>query len=132
MLNPGFLSASVMNMDERAQVIKTAVEEVKGKIPILCGTGTIDPLRVKEQTLQAMDLGCDASLIVTPYYVKVSRTCWYASGRKHSVIPLKDHHCELTLLFHKASSTWTHQPFRYYGRHGFACGHVQYSRTYKG
>lgn len=62
--------ASVMTMDERALILKTAVEEVKGKIPILAGTGTINPDHVKEMTLQAIDIGCDASLVVTPYYVK--------------------------------------------------------------
>ena len=50
--------------------MKIAVEEVKGKIPILCGTGTINPNSVKEQTQQAIDLGCDGALVVTPYYVK--------------------------------------------------------------
>lgn len=62
--------ASVMTMSERKTVLDVAVEEVKGKIPILVGTGTIDPQHVKEQTLQAIDCGCDASLVVTPYYVK--------------------------------------------------------------
>lgn len=62
--------ASVMTMAERKSVLDVAVEEVKGKIPILVGTGTIDPEHVKEQTLQAIDCGCDASLVVTPYYVK--------------------------------------------------------------
>ena len=62
--------AAVMTMDERATVLTTSVEEVKGKIPILAGTGTIDPAHVKEMTLQAIDIGCDASLVVTPYYVK--------------------------------------------------------------
>lgn len=62
--------ASVLNMAERKSVLNVAVEEVKGKMPILVGTGTIDPQHVKEQTLQAMDCGCDASLVVTPYYVK--------------------------------------------------------------
>lgn len=62
--------ASVMTMAERKSVLDVAVEEVKGKIPILVGTGTIDPQHVKEQTLQAIDCGCDASLVVTPYYVK--------------------------------------------------------------
>ena len=62
--------AAVMSMDERATVLTTAVEEVKGKMPILAGTGTIDPVHVKEMTLQAIDIGCDASLVVTPYYVK--------------------------------------------------------------
>ena len=59
--------AAVMSMEERAIVLTTAVEEVKGKIPILAGTGTIDPVHVKEMTLQAIDIGCDASLVVTPY-----------------------------------------------------------------
>ena len=62
--------AAVMTMAERKAVLDVAVEEVKGKIPILVGTGTIDPEHVKEQTLQAIDCGCDASLVVTPYYVK--------------------------------------------------------------
>jgi len=62
--------ASVLTMAERKAVLDVAVEEVKGTIPILVGTGTIDPEHVKEQTLQAIDCGCDASLVVTPYYVK--------------------------------------------------------------
>ena len=62
--------AAVLSMQERKMVLDVAVEEVKGKIPILVGTGTIDPEHVKEQTLQAIDCGCDASLVVTPYYVK--------------------------------------------------------------
>lgn len=64
--------ASLLTMDERKTILDVAVEEVKGKIPILVGTGTIDPSSVKEQTLQAIDCGCDASLVVTPYYIKVS------------------------------------------------------------
>jgi len=62
--------ASVLTMDEREKVLKTAVEMVKGKIPILVGTGTINPLSVKAMTQQAIDLGCDANLVVSPYYVK--------------------------------------------------------------
>lgn len=62
--------AAVLTMQERKRVLDVAVEEVKGKMPILVGTGTIDPEHVKEQTLQAIDCGCDASLVVTPYYVK--------------------------------------------------------------
>lgn len=62
--------ASVLTMAERKAVLDVCVEEVKGIIPILVGTGTIDPEHVKEQTLQAIDCGCDASLVVTPYYVK--------------------------------------------------------------
>lgn len=62
--------ATTLSMQERESVLKVAVEEVKGKIPILCGTGTINPNSVKELTQQAIDLGCDGALVVTPYYVK--------------------------------------------------------------
>lgn len=62
--------ATTLSMQERESILKVAVEEVKGKIPILCGTGTINPNSVKEQTQQAIDLGCDGALVVTPYYVK--------------------------------------------------------------
>mmetsp|Transcript_21045 Transcript_21045/g.34812 ORF Transcript_21045/g.34812 Transcript_21045/m.34812 type:complete len:337 (+) Transcript_21045:120-1130(+) len=67
--------ASVMDMSERELVLKIAVEEVKGKMPILVGTGTIDPKSVKSMTQQAIDLGCDANLLVSPYYVKPPQRC---------------------------------------------------------
>jgi 4-hydroxy-tetrahydrodipicolinate synthase len=62
--------ASSLDMTERARIITLAVEEVKGKLPILVGTGSNNPTSTKAMTQQALDLGGDAALIVTPYYVK--------------------------------------------------------------
>ena len=62
--------ASLLSMEERKLVLDIAVEEVKGDIPLLVGTGAIDPVQVREMTLQAKDCGCDASLVVTPPYIK--------------------------------------------------------------
>lgn len=62
--------ASTMSMEERAQALTTVVGAVKGKIPVMVGTGTINPNAVKEMTQQAIDLGADANLLVSPYYVK--------------------------------------------------------------
>lgn len=62
--------ASVMSMEERALILKTIVKKAKGKIPLMVGTGAIDPTTVKKYTQQAIDLGADASLLVSPYYVK--------------------------------------------------------------
>jgi 4-hydroxy-tetrahydrodipicolinate synthase len=61
---------SMVNMDERTEVIKTAVKTVKGAMPIIIGTGTIETHKVIELTRNAKDNGADASLIITPYYVK--------------------------------------------------------------
>ena len=62
--------ASTMSMKEREVVLTTIVNIAKGKLPLLVGTGTINPQSVKEMTQQAIDLGADANLLVTPYYVK--------------------------------------------------------------
>jgi 4-hydroxy-tetrahydrodipicolinate synthase len=62
--------AQTLSMDERELVLKTVVDKLKGKIPIMVGTGTINPASVRAQTQQAIDLGADAALVVTPYYVK--------------------------------------------------------------
>eukprot|EP00540_Astrosyne_radiata_P001508 CAMPEP_0116843428 /NCGR_PEP_ID=MMETSP0418-20121206/12084_1 /TAXON_ID=1158023 /ORGANISM="Astrosyne radiata, Strain 13vi08-1A" /LENGTH=295 /DNA_ID=CAMNT_0004474183 /DNA_START=276 /DNA_END=1163 /DNA_ORIENTATION=+ len=62
--------ASLLSMEERKLVLDTAVKKVKGKIPLMVGTGTINPSAVKAMTLQAMECGADASLVVTPYYLK--------------------------------------------------------------
>jgi 4-hydroxy-tetrahydrodipicolinate synthase len=62
--------ASTMSMEEREVALTTIVKVAKGKLPILVGTGTINPDSVKAMTQQAIDLGADANLLVTPYYVK--------------------------------------------------------------
>lgn len=62
--------ASVLSMEERKTVLSTAVDICKGTIPLLAGCGTINPIHVRDMTQQAIDLGCDANLLVCPYYVK--------------------------------------------------------------
>lgn len=62
--------ASVMSMKERELILSTVIDMCKGKIPIIVGCVTINPVHVKEMTQQAIDLGCDANLMVCPYYVK--------------------------------------------------------------
>lgn len=62
--------AGVLSMEERGQVLTTAVNMVKGRIPMMVGCGTINPHHVQEMIQQATDCGCDAALVVTPYYVK--------------------------------------------------------------
>lgn len=59
-----------MSMAERQKVLDIVVDEVKGIIPILVGTGSINPNDTKAMTQQAIDMGCDANLVVTPPYIK--------------------------------------------------------------
>ena len=61
---------SMINMEERSKMIKLAVATVKGAFPITVGTGTIETSKVIELCRNAKDCGADASLVITPYYVK--------------------------------------------------------------
>lgn len=62
--------ASMISMAERTEIIKLAVSTVNKKFPIIVGTGTIEGSKVIELSQNALDNGADASLIITPYYVK--------------------------------------------------------------
>jgi 4-hydroxy-tetrahydrodipicolinate synthase len=61
---------STISMLEREQIIKSAVLTINKAFPVIVGTGTIDAENVIELSKQALDCGADASLVITPYYVK--------------------------------------------------------------
>lgn len=60
----------VIEYEERRKLISTVVEEVKGKIPIIIGTGSNNTKKVIENNKLAEDLKADGLLIVNPYYNK--------------------------------------------------------------
>eukprot|EP01035_Chromulina_nebulosa_P018569 gene18569-24293_t len=62
--------SSTISNAERVNIIQASIEAVNGAFPIIIGTGTIETDKVIELTLQAKELGADAALIITPYYVK--------------------------------------------------------------
>jgi 4-hydroxy-tetrahydrodipicolinate synthase len=62
--------SSTISAEERAEIIKMSVKAVNGAFPIIVGTGAIETKKVIEWGLQARDLGADATLVITPYYVK--------------------------------------------------------------
>ncbi|GHV90061.1 4-hydroxy-tetrahydrodipicolinate synthase [Spirochaetia bacterium] len=59
-----------LDEDEEEKLIKIAVDEVKGKIPLIIGTGSNSTKHMVIYTQRAKDLGADAALVVTPYYNK--------------------------------------------------------------
>lgn len=60
----------VIDEEERKRIIITVQEEVKGRIPIIVGTGTNNTLHVVELNKMAEELKVDGLLIVNPYYNK--------------------------------------------------------------
>lgn len=51
-------------------LLRTAVEFVAGRVPVLAGTGASGTAKTIEQTRRAGALGADAALVVTPPYVR--------------------------------------------------------------
>ena len=59
-----------MTFDERLKVIEIVVDETNGRVPVIAGTGETGTKIVIDATKAATDIGADAVLIVTPYYLK--------------------------------------------------------------
>ena len=60
----------VIDTAERIKIVSIAVEEVKGRIPVIVGTGSNNPKHVLEFNKLAEENKADGLLIVNPYYNK--------------------------------------------------------------
>jgi 4-hydroxy-tetrahydrodipicolinate synthase len=59
-----------LDEDEEERLIKIAVEETGGRVPLIVGAGSNSTRHMTEYVKRAGDLGADAVLVVTPYYNK--------------------------------------------------------------
>jgi len=59
-----------MTFEERLRVLEIVVDETNGRVPVIGGTGETGTKMVIDATKAATDIGCDAAIIVTPYYLK--------------------------------------------------------------
>ncbi len=62
-----------VTMEENREVIRVAVEHVKGRKPVLAGTGANSTAEAIELSRFAKQVGADATLSVVPYYNKPSQ-----------------------------------------------------------
>ena len=70
-----------VNFDEHCLLIKTAVEQSAGRVPVIAGTGANSTTEAIELTSAAKRLGVDACLLVAPYYNKPSQEGLYQHFR---------------------------------------------------
>ncbi|MDH5793081.1 MAG: 4-hydroxy-tetrahydrodipicolinate synthase [Candidatus Bathyarchaeota archaeon] len=59
-----------LTTEEKKHVIKTVIDEVNGRVKVIAGTGASGTDQAVEMTKYAKDVGADAALIVTPFYLK--------------------------------------------------------------
>ena len=62
--------AATMNNEEYQLVVRTVVEEARGRVPIIAGAGSNDTAKAIKLSQLAKEAGADGLLHVTPYYNK--------------------------------------------------------------
>ncbi|HEV7740905.1 MAG TPA: 4-hydroxy-tetrahydrodipicolinate synthase [Pseudolysinimonas sp.] len=62
---------------ERIAAIQTVTATVNDRVPVVVGTGTAQLHETIELTAAAVELGIDASLIITPYYARPTQEALY-------------------------------------------------------
>ena len=83
--------SATMTDEEHRAIIKFAVEQVKGRVPVIAGTGSNETVYATELTKYAEQVGADAALLVTPYYNKCTQNgliLHYTTIADHVKIPL--------------------------------------------
>lgn len=65
--------AATMTTEDHIKTIQFILEKVKGRVPVIAGTGSNDTAFCVELSLEAKQLGAAGLLLVTPYYNKTSQ-----------------------------------------------------------
>ncbi len=69
--------SATLNEAEHCEVIRRIVDMVRGRIPVIAGTGANSTREAIDLTRCAMEGGADACLLVTPYYNKPTQEGLY-------------------------------------------------------
>ena len=62
--------SATLSMQEHSDVIRYFVQHVKGRVPVIAGTGANNTIEAIKLTRDAKEAGADCALLVAPYYNK--------------------------------------------------------------
>ena len=82
---------STMSDQEWALTLRTVIEQARGRVPVIAGTGGNDTRRVIRCAEEARALGADGQLCVTPYYNKTTQQgliAHYTAIAEKSALPV--------------------------------------------
>ncbi len=69
--------SATLDVAEHVAVIRTVVEQARGRIPVIAGTGANSTAEAIDLTRAAIEAGADAALLVSPYYNKPTQEGLY-------------------------------------------------------
>ena len=74
--------SATLSQEERKAVIRFAVKQANGRVPVVAGVGTNNTAHVLDFAESACGDGADGLLVVTPYYNKATQNGLYAHYMK--------------------------------------------------
>ena len=83
--------SATMTEKERKDAVKFVVDIAKKRVPVIAGTGSNNTIQAIAMTKYAEDVGCDACLVVTPYYNKTTQAglvAHYKAIAKSTKLPI--------------------------------------------
>ena len=66
--------SATLTFEEHETVVQLTVDKVKGRIPVIAGTGSNNTAEAVRLTKAAKDIGADGVLVISPYYNKPNRS----------------------------------------------------------
>jgi 4-hydroxy-tetrahydrodipicolinate synthase len=69
--------SATLDPEEHCEVIRLVIEQVRGRVPVIAGTGANSTAEAIALTREAKAKGADACLLVTPYYNKPTQQGLY-------------------------------------------------------
>ena len=67
-----------LDPEEHKRVIEICIDEARGSVPVIAGTGSNTTAEAIDYTVHAKKAGADAALVVVPYYNKPTQDGLYA------------------------------------------------------
>lgn len=74
--------SATLSHDEHDRLIELTIETVKGRVPVIAGTGSNNTSEAVRLTRHAKKAGADAALLITPYYNKPTQEGLYQHYKK--------------------------------------------------
>ncbi len=74
--------SATLSHEEHKQVVEIAIEAVKGRVPVIAGSGSNSTQEAIELTRHAKEAGADGALLITPYYNKPTQEGLYQHFKK--------------------------------------------------
>ncbi len=100
---------STLSDEEHRGCLRYAVERAAGRVPIIAGTGSNDTEYAVDLSRYACEVGCDALLLVTPYYNKAT-----PKGLVKSFLSVADATDKPIILYNVPSRTGVNIPLKVY------------------